>query len=625
MRVVGTAGHVDHGKSTLVQALTGINPDRLQQEQEREMTIDLGFAWLTLPHGETISLVDVPGHEAFIKNMLAGAGGIDAALLIIAADEGIMPQTREHLAILDLLKIGGGVVALTKIDMPFEAGWLDLVQSEIRSALRGTVLEDAEIIPLSARTGQGLKQLQLALERALAHVSGKADHNRPRLPVDRVFTMSGFGTVVTGTLTDGTLRVGDVVEISPRGLRSRIRGLQTHKHKIELAPVGGRTALNLANVSTDELARGDVIVYPDTYKPTTMLDARIEWLASAPKPLTHSQQVEFFLHTAQVLARVRLLEGDTLTPGSRGWAQLILAAPVTAAQGDRFILRYPSPNITVGGGVIVAPNPVARHRRNRPDVVERLARALQGTPADLILHYVETHPASERKEIANAVGTDEATTQSALAQLTMEGQLLELADSRRVLYLTPGVWSRWRERLTGELAAFHKQYPMRGGMSRIELQSRLRMTPRAFEGTLAKTVAEGMVRATDKQVALADHRIIFDAAVQTGIDALLKQFADAPYNPPALADAEAAVGAETLYALIEQGMLERVAPTILFSPDAVAKMQTWVLETLETEPEITAAQLRDRFGTSRKYAIAFLEYLDARHITRRVGDARVRR
>lgn len=625
MRVVGTAGHVDHGKSTLVQALTGINPDRLQEEQDREMTIDLGFAWLTLPHGETISLVDVPGHEAFIKNMLAGAGGMDAALVVIAADEGIMPQTREHLAILDLLKIQGGVVALTKTDMSFDAGWIELVQTEIRAALEGTALADAEIIPVSARTKQGLAELQLALERALEHVTEKTDHNRPRLPVDRVFTMSGFGTVVTGTLSDGSFRVGDEVEIAPRGLRSRIRGLQAHKQKVEVAQAGGRTAVNLANVATDELERGDVLVRPDTYTATKMLDARVEWLASAPKPLAHSQEVEFFLHTSQALARVRLLEGDMLAQGKRGWAQLILAAPVIAARGDRFILRYPSPSITVGGGVIVSPHPTARHHRNRPQVLETLERSLQGTPADLVFQYVEAHPATDAQEIGAGVAMENSAAQRALVELTGAGELVALPLERAMVYVTRGVWNRWIERLTNDLTAYHNQFPMRGGVPRKELQTRLKLSPRAFDALVAEAAGRGLVRAADKQIALAGHEIVFDAATQTRIAALLARFAQSAYNPPSLSEAQEAVGADTLYALIEQGKLERVAPTILFAPEAVKTMQAWVVETLKTEPEITAAQLRDRFGTSRKYAIAFLEYLDARHITRRVGDARVLR
>ncbi len=625
MRLVGTAGHVDHGKSALVHALTGIHPDRLRQEQAREMTIELGFAWLTLPHGETISIVDVPGHEAFIKNMLAGAGGLDAALLVIAADEGIMPQTREHLAILDLLKIQGGVVALTKTDLPLEAEWLALVQEEIRATLSSTGLRDAEIIPVSAKTKRGLNELQLALERVLARVDEKPDRNRPRLPIDRVFTMSGFGTVVTGTLSDGHFQIGDDVEIAPRGIRSRIRGLQTHKQKIETANAGGRVALNLANVATEDLQRGDVVILPDTYTPTTMLDAQIEWLKSAPKPLVHNQTLELYLYASEMSARVRLLERDQLLPGERSWAQLILAAPLIAAKGDRFILRYPSPSITVGGGVIVEPQPRARHKRKRPDVIAHLERALKGSPSELVQQFVETHPASELQTIAQGIALDDETIRAAVRELVAANELYELDNPRAPLYLARITWTRWREKISTELAAYHQQFPLRAGMPREEFKSRLEAPPRLYDALIALAQSENVVRVTEKSVALSAHRVVFDPATQEKVNALLEQFAHAPYNPPSMSDAENAVGAETLSALLEQGILERVAPNVLFTPSVVAEMQAWVIETLHAQKEITAAQLRDQFGTSRKYAIAFLEYLDAKRVTQRIGDARILR
>jgi len=625
MRLVGTAGHVDHGKSSLVQALTGINPDRLKEEQAREMTIDLGFAWLTLPHGETISLVDVPGHEAFIKNMLAGVGGIDVALLVIAADEGIMPQTREHLAILDLLKIQGGVVALTKTDLSFEAGWLDLVQQEIRAALKNTALQDAEIISVSAKTKRGLDELQIALENVLARVAGKTDRARPRLPIDRVFTMSGFGTVVTGTLSDGSFRVGEDVVIAPRNLRSRVRGLQSHKQKIETARAGGRVAMNLANVATDDLQRGDVVILPDTYTPTTMVDAQIEWLKSAPKPLAHNQELEMFLYASQGLARVRLLEHDALAQGGRGWAQLILKNAVIAAKGDRFILRYPSPSITVGGGGFCEVHPHARHKRKRPEVIEHLERALQGTPAELAQQFVETHPASNLEEIAQGLTMDQATTRAAIQEASASNTLIVLGDARAPLYVTQTVWTRWREKMTRELAAYHKQFPLRAGMAREELKSKMSLAPRMFDLALQRAVAETVLRVTEKNVALASHQVSFDPTTRKKVNALLEQFTRAPYNPPSVADAENEIGADVLNALIEQGALERVAPNVLFAPDIVATMEAWVIETLRAQNEITAAQVRDRFDTSRKYAIAFLEYLDAKRVTKRVGDARVLR
>lgn len=625
MRLVGTAGHVDHGKSTLVQALTGINPDRLKQEQEREMTIDLGFAWLTLPHGETISLVDVPGHEAFIKNMLAGVGGMDVALFVVAADEGIMPQTREHLAILNLLDIRSGVVALTKTDLEMDPGWLELVQSEVRAALQDTSLRDAELIPVSAKTKRGLKELQLALENALAHADEKTDRRRPRLPIDRVFTMSGFGTVVTGTLSDGQFQLGQDVEIAPRGLRTRIRGLQSHKQKLETANAGGRVAVNLANVATDALERGDVVILPDTYTPTTMFDAQVEWLATAPKPLAHSEELELFLYASQVTTRVRLLAQEALAPGARAWAQLVLQRPVVAAKGDRFILRYPSPGMTVGGGEIIEPHPAARYKRNRPQVIAHLERALRGTPSELAQQYIETHPGAKLAEIANAVPFEPEAAQAALDELRASQELVTLGTESTLHYVTRATWARWCDKMTHELAAYHKQFPLRAGMPRQEFKSRLNLPPRIVDFAVARAASDSLLRATEKTVALATFQVTFDAAAQKQVDALLEQFARAPYNPPSVAGAEAAVGSEVLNALVEQGALMRVAPTVLFTPNVVETMQAWVLETLHDTPEMTAAQLRDQFDTSRKYAIAFLEYLDAKRITKRVGDARMLR
>ena len=293
MRVIGTAGHVDHGKSTLVHALTGIDPDRLKEEKEREMTIDLGFAWLKLPSGREVSIVDVPGHEDFIKNMLAGAGGIDCALLVVAADEGVMPQTREHLAILDLLQVRDGVVALTKSDTIEDPEWLDLVQEEVREELAGTVLQDAKIVPVSAHTGFGLSELLEELDRLLQSPPPRQESGRPRLPIDRVFTIAGFGTVVTGTLIDGRLHNGQEVEILPRGLKARIRGLQTHKVKVELAIPPSRVAVNLTGVSKEQLRRGDVLTTPGWLRPTLLLDARLRLLKDAPRPLVHNATLTF--------------------------------------------------------------------------------------------------------------------------------------------------------------------------------------------------------------------------------------------------------------------------------------------------------------------------------------------
>ncbi|MCZ7542658.1 MAG: selenocysteine-specific translation elongation factor [Anaerolineae bacterium] len=324
MHVIGTAGHVDHGKSALVRALTGINPDRLREEQEREMTIDLGFAWLTLPNGESVGIVDVPGHRDFIENMLAGVGGIDAALFVVAADEGVMPQTREHLAILDLLETQGGVIALTKRDLIHDPEWLELVTAEVSEAVDGTVLADAPIIPVSAHTGEGLEALVTALQSALAGRPPHPDRGRPRLWVDRVFTISGFGTVVTGTLTDGALAVGQEVVFLPEGLRGRVRGLQTHKAKIERALPGSRVAVNVSGVSKDQVRRGDLLTIPGWLRGTVLADVRFRHLPDASRPLRHNTEVKLFVGAAEVVARARLLDAPELAPGQEGWLQLRL-------------------------------------------------------------------------------------------------------------------------------------------------------------------------------------------------------------------------------------------------------------------------------------------------------------
>ncbi len=387
--VVGTAGHVDHGKSTLVRALTGIDPDRLAEEKAREMTIDLGFAWLTLPSGQSISIVDVPGHERFIKNMLAGVGGIDAALLVVAADEGPMPQTREHLAILDLLGIDRGLIVLTKADTVDE-DFRELAIEATREAVQGTTLADAPIITTAATTGQGLVALKAALDALLADTPPRTAHGRPRLPVDRAFTISGFGTVVTGTLLDGTLTAGQEVELLPRGIRGRVRGVQTHLSKVTLALPGSRTAVNISGVAVEDVRRGDVLTPPGWLVPTHLLDVRLRMTANAPT-LAQNDAVDLFVGASEVQGRVTLLDADRLDAGDEGWVQLRLAEPVAVVRGDRFILRRPSPSETIGGGTIADTAP-RRHRRFHAATIERLESLKRGTPHDLARQLLASGP-----------------------------------------------------------------------------------------------------------------------------------------------------------------------------------------------------------------------------------------
>ena len=626
MHVIGTAGHVDHGKSTLVQALTGINPDRLREEQEREMTIDLGFAWLTLPNGESVGIVDVPGHRDFIENMLAGVGGIDAALFVIAADEGVMPQTREHLAILDLLRIPGGVVALTKIDLIDDPDWLELVQADVSEALQGTVLDGAPIIPVSARTGQGLSELTAALQEVLARTPPRPDRGRPRLWIDRVFTIGGFGTVVTGTLVDGHLEVGQEVEILPRGLRARIRGLQTHKTRIQRAVPGSRVAINLTGISKQDLARGDLVTTPGWLRPTTLADVRLDLLRDAPFPLKHNAFVKFFCGSAETVARVRLLGTETLAPGESGWVQLELDDPLPLVRGDRFIIRVPSPAVTVGGGEVVDPNPGRKHRRFRPEVLARLETLARGTPAEVLLQTLERRGPLTVRDLIEVSGLGEAAPE-ALAELFSTGDAVVLdavpepAPAR--LVVSRSWWSATTARMRDELAAYHARYPLRPGMSREELRSALRLDPRAYNGLLARAAADGLIVDEAATVRLPEHQVRFTPQQQQAVDDLLARFRAAPYATPSVKEAAALVGEEVLGVLLARGDLVQVSPEVLFLRETYEEMVERIRAHIQQQGSITLAQVRDLFQTSRKYAQALLEYLDGVGVTRRVGDERV--
>jgi len=646
MYVIGTAGHVDHGKSTLVHTLTGIDPDRLREEKEREMTIDLGFAWLTLPNGETIGIVDVPGHRDFIENMLAGVGGIDAALFVVAADEGVMPQTREHLAILDLLGIGTGVVALTKLDLAESEEWVELVTADVSETLEGTVLEDAPIVPVSTRTGQGLDELLIVLQEMLAQVAPRPDRGRPRLPIDRVFTISGFGTVVTGTLIDGCFEVGQEVEVLPRGLKARVRGLQTHKQKVERAVTGSRVAMNLSGVSKADLKRGDVVTTPGWLRPTVLVDVQLRYLpdtlrlgsGQAQRPLRHNVRLKFFSGAAETVARVRLLGQETLPPGQPGWAQLQLQGPVPLVKGDRFILRIPSPPATVGGGIVVDPHPGRKHRRFRPELLARLETLAQGSPAEILLQAIERRGPAPARDLLSASALGEAASE-ALAQLVDEGQVILLRTLRQaqdspqasIQHLTSSNqllasrtwWSALIDRFSRELTAYHQRFPLRAGMGREALRSGLRLDAKVFNAAMARAAAEGLIVDEGAVVRLPSHTVRFNPEQQQQVDALQARFRRQPYTTPSVKESIAAVGEEVLGVLVVRGELVQVSPDVLFLPETYEDMVARIRAHIEREASITLAQTRDMLKTSRKYAQALLEHLDEVGVTKRVGDKRV--
>ena len=639
MHVIGTAGHVDHGKSVLVKALTGIDPDRLQEEKDRGMTIDLGFAWLTLPSGQEVSIVDVPGHEDFIKNMLAGVGGIELALLVVAADEGVMPQTREHLAILDLLGLASGVVAITKVDLIDDPEWLELVQLEVEELLERTTLAGAPIFPVSALTGEGLPELVDALDGALSNLPPVLPSGRPRLPVDRVFTLAGFGTVVTGTLIAGPLSVGDEVEVVPPLLRARIRGLQTHKKPLERALPGSRVAINLAGVDTRQLQRGDVVTTPGWLQPTRLIDVEMRLLEDAPQPLAHNDPVSLFVGAAQTPSRVRVLGQKVVEPGSTGYAQLRLSHPVALAARDRFIIRRPSPAVTIGGGQVLDPHPRRRHRRFRTEVMKRLRTLAQGIPAEVLLQQLRRLEPLPAQELIQECQFEDRVAVEALGTLITKGEILTpgeevrspewLMHSRRMLISREG-WERLRDELTSLLADHHRAHPLRRGMPRgacrSQIQGRWRhVSDRAFHGLVAQAVREGVVVDEGAFLRLAGHEITFTAQQKVALESLLAQFAALTYSPPSVAQCQSQVGEEALNALLDQGRLIRVSEDVLFTPEAYQKMEGQVRAFIQREGSITVAQARDLFGSSRRYLLALLEHLDAQGVTRRVGDKRLLR
>jgi len=614
MFVLGTAGHIDHGKSLLVKALTGIDPDRLREEKERGMTIELGFAWLKLPGGREVGIVDVPGHERFVKNMLAGVGGIDLALLIVAANEGVMPQTREHLAILDLIGVQRGIAVITKKDLVDEE-LLTLVRMEVEELIATTTIAGAPVVAVSAATGEGLPELLAAIDKMLDKTESRPDLGRPRLPVDRIFTMVGSGTVVTGTLLDGTLSVGQEVEIVPSGLKSRIRGLQTHKSKITSASPGSRVAANLVGVNTSELERGDVVTRPGWLKPTKLVTVKLKLISYLQRPLPHGASVSFHTLAAETMAKVRLLEGEELRPGSSTWAQLSLERPLAIIRGDHYIIR--SPMETLGGGDIIEAQ-ARRLRRFRLEIIENLKAREGGTADQSIIALLETKQPLELAALLaqSNLPADEAT--GAIESLIQQGRIASAGEGEHRLLLTASGWQSLAGKAVDMLTDYHKKFPTRSGMPKVELSSRLKLG-NYIPAVLAELVGQGVIVEEGGHLRLPSHSIQLTPIQQGKIDTFLKSLAKNPYAPPG----ELIPEPDLLNILIEQGKAVKVSDNVVFSTPAYHEMVGKITAQIKGKGKISLGEVRDMFGTSRKYAQALLEYLDKEKVTRRVGDDRV--
>lgn len=618
MRVIGTAGHVDHGKSTLVEKLSGINPDRLAEEQSRQMTIDLGFAWLDLPDGETVGIVDVPGHRDFIENMLAGVGGIDLALLVIAADEGIMPQTREHLAILQLLDIRDIVIVISKIDLIDDPDWIELVELEVEELLFQSGFGALPLINVSAHTGAGIDPLVETLRHLLAEIPQRVDYHQPRLPVDRVFAVSGFGAVATGTLSGGTLSIGDSIEMQPSGKTGRIRGLQSYRRDVETAMPGSRVAVNISGVNSAEIQRGDVLAFPGQIRPTLLADAHFTQLGDIERPLAHNDEVKIFCGASESIANVRLLNDDSLSPGATGWLQIRLRDPLPLSRGDRFILRYPSPAETIGGGLIINPHPGRRHKRFQPRIIEELELSLSGSPGERLAQAAKGVAPQKLSGLQKKLGYSDDEMNAALTDALSGGLIRKVGEQE---YWAAESWQRLADSIMNALRKFHAANPLRLGMPRPELQSRLNvklnLIDRVVENEDHLTLETNFVR-------LTDHAIRFSSEQDERAKRVMRRLGAEAYTPPAIADLNRIAGEEVVRALADLRQIVNVNDSIAFAADIYNQLVSEIRNHIGEFGEIDAKTLRDKFGTSRKYAIAVLEHLDSLGITQRVGDVRKR-
>ncbi|MCS7081073.1 MAG: selenocysteine-specific translation elongation factor [Chloracidobacterium sp.] len=622
--IVGTAGHIDHGKTALVRALTGVNTDRLPEEQRRGMTIDLGFAHLTRK-GRRFAFIDVPGHERFIKNMLAGAHGLDLVLLVVAADEGVMPQTVEHLAICRLLGLTRGVVALTKRDL-VTAEWLALVQEDVARLTADTFLADKPIVPVSAKTGEGVDDLLDALEVEAALVSVRDATRPPRLPIDRVFTKRGFGVVATGTLIAGTFRVGDEVGVEPGGLTARIRGIEVHGEAREVVRAGERAALNLGGLAVADLRRGQVIVPARCFQPTSLLDVRLELLPDAPQPLPQNARVRFHHGTSEGMARVTLLDGGReLPPGDACFAQLRLEAPILALPGDCFIVRRPSPPATIGGGRILDAHPPRRRGRLRA-AADFLSR-LDADPDHRRLAFVERAGANglTLEELAGLTGDADAELE-AFARRTVG--CVYLTATRRLV--SKGALDALAQTILDALAATHRERLLQPDLPREDIRNRVARNapPEVFQYAVAQLVQRGNIIADARAMRLATHRVQLSEEETALKDRVERVCRAAGAQPPtieeigratglALAQAQASVAA----LLAEQRIL-RVADFLLHA-EVAAEIVARVRQAKSPGEKVEVGDFKAMFNLPRKYAIPLLEWLDQIGVTRRYGDKRI--
>ena len=627
--ILGTAGHIDHGKTSLVRAVTGIDTDRLKEEKERGITIELGFAHLDLPNGQHIGVVDVPGHEKFVKNMVAGATGIDIVAMVIAADEGVMPQTREHMEICTLLGVQHGLVALTKVDMVDEE-MLELAQEDVKEFTRGSFLENAPIIPVSAVTGQGVPEFVRAVEALAKEVPDRPPSTLFRLPVDRVFTMKGFGTVITGTLVSGRVQVGDPVMVYPSGVTSKVRGIQVHNESVNAAESGQRTAINFQGLDKEAVARGEVLSSPGVLKPSYMVDVHFHFLAAGAKPLKNRSRVRFHTGTSEILGNLILLERDELKPGEATVAQLRLDTPVAVVKGDHYVVRSYSPVRTIGGGQVLNPIP-PKHKRLKPEIVAGLKSILGSPPEKLIdFHLDAAGPAGASfGDLRLMTNLTDKQLDGAL-QLMMSGRTAIQVDKEARTFIHKRNFDLLVQETSADLQAYHKAFPLKSGMLKEELKSKLPpgTDVKLFNLVLNQMIKDNAIVQEEKTVRLKAHKVSLAGDEATLRQDILKIYKQGGLQPPFFRDvveslkADPGQAKDVLNHMIEQGLIVRTKEDLFFHAEVIADLKQRLVKFLEENGEINPAQFKEMTGASRKFLIPLFEYFDAKNVTLRVGDVR---
>ncbi|WP_213818400.1 selenocysteine-specific translation elongation factor [Garciella nitratireducens] len=628
--IIGTAGHIDHGKTTLIKALTGKETDRLKEEKERGISIDLGFTYFDLPSGRRAGIVDVPGHEKFIKNMLAGVSGIDIVLLVIAADEGVMPQTQEHLNILNLLEVKKGIIVLSKCDM-VEEEWLQMVEEDVREAVSNTFIENAPIIRVSSIKNIGIQELIEKIDKLTLQVE-KKDNTKPfRLPIDRVFTIKGFGTVITGTLIEGSIKEGDMAMLYPSEQEVKVRTLQVHDENVKQAYAGQRVAVNLSNIKKEQISRGDVLACKNSLQPTMMLDCKIQLLKESPFSIRNRERVRIYIGTSEILGRVVLLDREELLPGQEGYVQLRLETNSVAKPMDHLIIRFYSPMVTIGGGVVLDAYPQKR-KRFKDEVIQQLQLREKGDTKKVLLQFLKEYSNQylSLNEIQKRTGISYQELEKNYENLQEENRIIVLSISGKKYLFHMNYIKDIDEKLQAYLNKFHQTYPLKKGASKEEIRNKiLNAAPGKIAEQLLKFLEKkGKISIHQETISLRGFTVELSTEQKQIANVIEKSFKQGKFNPPNkkvwLNNQENSKEYEQVFeAFIDWGILVKITEEIYFHKDSYELAKRKLQNYFQEHKEIDVATFRDLLGTSRKYAIALLEYFDQKKFTKRIRDIRV--